>query len=61
MLDTVATITVKLVQFEAEGTTKKNRIIQEFELGKLCSKYIIVKVPIKNFELFMNLNYISLN
>ena len=31
---------------------KKKRIIQEFELWKLCSKYIIIKGPIKNFELY---------
>ena len=41
-----------------KGPQKKNRIIQEFELGKLCSKYIIVKRPIKKlwiiheFELY---------
>ena len=29
------------------GQPKENRIIQEFELGKLCIKYIIVKGPIK--------------
>ena len=40
---------------------KNNRIIQEFELWKLCSKYIIVKGTIKNFELFTNSNYISSN
>jgi hypothetical protein len=40
---------------------KKNRIIQEFEIVKLCSKYIIVKGPIKNFELFTNSNYASSN
>ena len=31
---------------------QKKRIIQEFELWKLCSKYIIIKGPIKNFELY---------
>jgi hypothetical protein len=40
---------------------KKNRFIQEFKVGKLCTKYVIVKVPIIHFKLFMNLNYISSN
>ena len=43
------------------GQPKENRIIQEFELGKLCIKYINVKGPIKNFELFTNSNYIRSN
>ena len=40
---------------------QKNQIFQEFELGKLCSKYKIVKRPIKNVELFTNSNYTSSN
>ena len=40
---------------------KKKSNYPEFDLGKLCSKYIIVKGPIRNFELFTNSNYISSN
>ena len=40
---------------------QKNRIIQEFELGKLCSKLESAKGPIKYLKLFTNSNYISSN
>ena len=44
-----------------KGPPKKNQIIQEFKLGKLCGKLEWVKGPIKNFKLLKNSNYISSN